>query len=98
MIRLTLPGPLRLLAKIEGEVELEVEAPVTQRRILEELERRYPPLLGTLRDPRSGKRRDYIRFFAEGRDLSHASPDETLPDAVAQGREPYLVIGAIAGG
>lgn len=93
-----LPGPLRLLAKIDGEVELEVAAPVTQRRLLEELERRYPVLLGTVRDAQTGKRRDFIRFFAEGQDLSHKPPDDPLPESVAAGREPYLVVGAIAGG
>lgn len=98
MIRLTLPGPLRLLANLEGEVELEVGEPVTQRRVLAELERRYPALLGTLRDAQTGKRRDFIRFFAEGQDLSHQCPDDPLPPSVAAGREPYLVIGAIAGG
>lgn len=98
MIRLTLPGPLRLLAKIEGDIQLELEAPVTQRRLLDELERRYPPLLGTLREVRTGKRRDFIRFFAEGQDLSHQPPDDPLPESVVSGREPYLIIGAIAGG
>lgn len=98
MIRLTLPGPLRLLAKIEGDIELEVKAPVTQRRLLEELERRYPSLLGTLRNVQTARRRDFIRFFAEGQDLSHQSPDDPLPESVVSGREPYLIIGAIAGG
>ena len=98
MIRLTLPGPLRVLARIEGEIELEVAAPVTQRRLLDELERRFPPLLGTLRDALTGKRRDFIRFFAENQDLSHISPDDLLPESVVSGREVYLVVGAIAGG
>lgn len=98
MIRVVIPGPLRLLAKIEGEVQLEVPAPVTQRTLLDQLERNYPALLGTLRDPKSGRRRDFIRFFAEGQDLSHQSPDDPLPESVVQGKEPYLVIGAIAGG
>ncbi|MBS2037133.1 MoaD/ThiS family protein [bacterium] len=98
MIQVKLPGPLRLLAQIDGEVWLEVSAPVTQRTLLDELERRYPPLLGTLRDAHSGKRRDFIRFFAEGQDLSHQSPDDPLPESVTRGQEPYLVVGAIAGG
>jgi len=98
MIQVVIPGPLRLLAKIEGEVELDVPAPVTQRTLLDQLERKYPALLGTLRDSKSGRRRDFIRFFAEGQDLSHQSPDDPLPESVVQGREPYLVIGAIAGG
>jgi len=98
VIRLTLPGPLRLLAKIEGEVELDVSTPVTRRRVLDELERRYPALLGTLRDAQTGRRRAFIRFFAEGRDLSHTPADDPLPESVAEGSEPYLVIGAIAGG
>jgi len=98
VIRLTLPGPLRLLARIEGEIELEVSTPVTQRSVLAELERRYPALLGTLRDAQTGQRRPFIRFFAEGKDLSHTSPDAPLPESVVTGREPYLVIGAIAGG
>ena len=98
MIRLTLPGPLRLLAKIEGEIELDVIPPLTQRRVLDELERRYPALLGTLRDARTGQRRAFIRFFADGRDLSHTPADQPLPESVAEGSEPYLVVGAIAGG
>jgi molybdopterin synthase sulfur carrier subunit len=98
LIKVKLPGPLRLLAKIDGDVQLEVAAPVTQRRLLDELERCYPPLLGTLRDAQSGKRRDFIRFFAEGQDLSHTAPDDLLPESVITGREPYLVVGAIAGG
>ncbi|MFN8607940.1 MAG: MoaD/ThiS family protein [Vulcanimicrobiota bacterium] len=98
MIEVKLPGPLRLLANIEEEIKLKVSAPLTQRRLLDELERRYPSLVGTLRQAGSGKRREFIRFFAEGRDLSHDSPDSPLPPSVAEGREPYLIIGAIAGG
>lgn len=95
---MVLPGPLRLLAKIEGEVQLELSPPVTQRTVLDLLEQRYPALTGTLRDPQSGRRRDFIRFFAEGQDLSHNSPDDPLPNSVAEGKEAYLVVGAIAGG
>jgi len=98
VIHLTLPGPPHLLAKIEGEVQLDIPAPITQRTVLDELEKRYPPLMGTLRDQRTGKRRDFIRFFAEGQDLSHKSLDDPLPESVAQGKEPFLVVGAIAGG
>lgn len=98
MIRVALPGPLRVLAKIDDEVELTVAAPVTQRRLIDQLEAVYPSLAGTLRDPRTGLRRPFIRFFAEGQDLSHRSPDELLPAAVVAGQERYLVVGAIAGG
>lgn len=98
MIRVTLPGPLRLLARIEGDIELEVAAPVTRQSVLQELERRYPSLLGTLRDAHTGKRRDFIRFFAEGQDLSHQPAEAPLPESVTVGREVYLILGAIAGG
>ena len=98
MIRVVLPAPLRTLAGIEGEVLLEVEAPATQRTLLDALEARHPALLGTTRDPFTKKRRAFLRFFACGKDLSDASPDAPLPDAVASGAEPYLVVGAIAGG
>ena len=98
MIRVALPAPLRTLAGIEGEVRLDVPAPVTQRAVLDALEAKHPALLGTTRDPFTKKRRAFLRFFACGRDLSDASPDDPLPDAVASGTEPYLVVGAIAGG
>ena len=98
MIHVVVPGPLRLLAKIEGEIQLDLLPPVTQRTILDELERQYPALLGTIRDAKSGRRRDFIRFFAESQDLSHKSPDDPLPESVVQGKEPFLVVGAIAGG
>lgn len=98
MIELILPAPLRRLAHIEGSVILEVEGPATQRTLLDGLEARYPALLGTIRDRDSGQRRAYVRFFACNTDLSDASPDDALPDAVVEGREPFLVVGALAGG
>jgi sulfur-carrier protein len=98
MIRVVLPPHLRTLAKVDGEVELEVAAPVTQRSVLDALEQRYPVLRGTMRDHTTQLRRPLVRFFACGEDLSHESPDAALPAAVAKGSEPFLVIGAIAGG
>ena len=98
MIRVILPAHLRILAKVEGEVQLEVEGPVTQRSVLDALEARYPALCGTLRDHVTEQRRPFVRFFACEEDLSHDSPDAPLPDAVAAGTEPFLVVGAIAGG
>jgi sulfur-carrier protein len=98
MIRVELPQHLRTLAKISGEVHLDVEGPVTQRSVLDALEARYPMLLGTIRDHVTQKRRPFVRFFACGEDLSHESPDAALPDAVAKGTEPFLLVGAIAGG
>lgn len=98
MIRVVLPYHLRTLAQVEGEVELEVQGPVTQESVLDALEARYPMLCGTIRDPVTRKRRPFIRFFACEQDLSHESPDTPLPDAVASGAEPFFVIGAIAGG
>ena len=98
MIRVVLPGHLRTLAKVPGEVELQVDGPVTQRTLLDALEARYPMLGGTLRDYVTGQRRPFVRFFACEEDLSHESPDAPLPDAVANGTEPFLVVGAIAGG
>jgi molybdopterin converting factor small subunit len=98
MIRVVLPAHLRTLAKITGEVQLEVQGPVTQRTVLDALEARYPMLGGTLRDYVTGQRRPFVRFFACEEDLSHESPDTPLPDAVASGTEPFLVVGAIAGG
>jgi sulfur-carrier protein len=98
MIRVYLPGHLRTLARIDGEVQLEVEGTVTQRSVLDTLEQRYPMLKGTIRDHVTGKRRSFLRFFACQEDLSHASPDAPLPDAVVSGAEPFLVVGAIAGG
>jgi hypothetical protein len=98
MIRIVLPAHLRTLAKISGEVELEVNGPVTQRSVLDALEARYPMLQGTIRDHVTQQRRAFVRFFACQEDLSHESPDEVLPDAVVSGAEPFLVVGAIAGG
>jgi molybdopterin converting factor small subunit len=98
MIRVVLPAPLRRLARVDGEVMLMVEAPVTQRAVLDALEARYPVLRGTIRDHGTHQRRAFLRFFACEQDLSHESPDAPLPDPVATGAEPFLVIGAIAGG
>jgi len=98
MIRVELPTHLRRLAGIEGEVQLEVAGPVTQRSVLDALEARYPMLRGTIRDHGSLKRRPMVRFFACEEDLSHEPPDTSLPAAVASGAEPFLIIGAIAGG
>ena len=98
MIRVVLPQHLRTLARVEGEVTLEVEGVVTQRSVLDALEARYPMLCGTMRDHVTQKRRPFIRFFACEEDLSHESPDAPLPEAVATGAEPFLVVGAIAGG
>src|SRR5262245_28508275 len=98
MIRVVLPAHLRTLARVHGEVTLEVAGPVTQRAILDELEARYPMLRGTVRDHVTLKRRAFVRFFACEQDLSHESPDATLPEAVANGVEPFLIVGAMAGG
>ena len=98
MIRVVLPTHLRTLAHLDGEVTLEIEGAVTQRSVLDALEARYPVLCGTIRDHVTLKRRAFIRFFACEEDLSHESPDAPLPEAVANGTEPFLVVGAIAGG
>ena len=98
MIRVVLPFHLRNLARVDGEVELEVNGPVTQRSVLDALEARYPMLCGTIRDHVTQQRRAFVRFFACEEDVSHESPDAPLPEAVASGAEPFLVIGAIAGG
>jgi sulfur-carrier protein len=98
MIRVVLPAHLRTLANIDGEVHLDVAGPVTQRSVLDALEARYPMLRGTIRGHDGGPRRAFIRFFACELDLSHEMPDDPLPDAVATGIEPYLVVGAMAGG
>jgi sulfur-carrier protein len=98
MIRLILPAHLRSLARLEGEVRLDIDCPATQRAILDALETRYPMLRGTLRDQLTGQRRPFVRFFACEQDISHEPPDAPLPAAVADGTEPFLVVGAIAGG
>ena len=98
MIRVELPAHLRTLAGVQGEVQLEVPGQVTQRAILDALEARYPMLRGTIRDHDTRQRRPFLRFFACAQDFSHESPDAPLPDAVASGREAFMVIGAIAGG
>jgi len=98
VIRVVLPAHLRALAHVAGEVELDVAGQVTQCSVLDALEARYPVLRGTIRDHRSGKRRAFVRFFACQQDLSHEPPDAPLPDAVATSAEPYLIVGAMAGG
>ena len=98
MIRVVLPTHLRTLACVDGEVELAVAGQATQRSVLDALENRYPMLRGTIRDHDSGRRRAFVRFFACEQDLSHEQPDAPLPEAVATGAEPYLIVGAMAGG
>ena len=98
MIRIILPFHLRTLAHVGSEIELEVEAPITQRSVLDALEAQYPMLRGTIRGHGSLQRRAFLRFFACEEDLSHEPPDAPLPEAVASGKEPFIVIGAIAGG
>ena len=98
VIRVALPAHLRTLARVDGEVELQVSGRVTQGAVLDALEARYPMLRGTIRDHRNGKRRAFVRFFACQQDLSHEPPQAPLPHAVASGAEPYLIVGAMAGG
>jgi molybdopterin synthase sulfur carrier subunit len=98
MIRVVLPAHLRKLARVDGEVHLDVEGPVTQRSVLDSLETRYPMLRGTIRDHVTQRRRPLVRFFACGEDLSHELPDTPLPGTVATGAEPFLIMGAMAGG
>ena len=98
MIRVVLPQHLRTLAKLGGELRLEVAAPVTQRSVLDALEALHPELRGTIRDHVTQRRRAFVRFFACGKDWSHEAPDAPLPDAVAAGAEPFVVLGALAGG
>ena len=98
MVRIILPQHLRTLAHVTGEVTLDVTVPVTQRAVLDSLEARYPMLRGTIRDHVTLKRRPFIRFFACEQDLSHESADVPLPDTVASGTEPLLIVGAMAGG
>jgi sulfur-carrier protein len=98
MIRVELPAHLRTLAKVDGEVLVEIEGQATQRTVLDALEANYPVLRGTIRDHETDRRRPFLRFFACEQDLSHELPDTPLPDAVATGAEPFLVVGAMAGG
>jgi hypothetical protein len=98
VIRVVLPLHLRRLAQVDGELRLDVEGPATQRALLDALEARHPTLRGTIRDHGTRRRRAYVRFFACGRDLSHEPADAPLPEAVASGAEPFVVLGALAGG
>ncbi|MEJ2084831.1 MAG: MoaD/ThiS family protein [Acidobacteriota bacterium] len=98
MIRVALPAHLRTLARVEGDVELDIEGPVTQRSILDAVEAAYPMLRGTIRNTQTGKRRDFLRFFACEEDFSLEPPDAPVPEAVAKGEEPFLIIAGIAGG
>ena len=98
MIRVVLPPHLRTLARVGGEVELQVNGPATQRVVLDALEARYPMLRGTIRDQSTGKRRNFVRFYACNEDLSHSPPDTPLPQRVLSGDEPFMVVGAMAGG
>jgi molybdopterin converting factor small subunit len=98
MIRVVLPAPLRRLAHVSGEVELNIAEPATQRAVLDALEARFPMLLGTTRDHVTKKRRAYVRFFACGEDLSNEAPDAPLPEPVVRGTEPFLIVGAMSGG
>ena len=98
MVRIELPAHLRTLARVGAEVSIDVPTPVTQRAVLDALEATYPVLRGTVRDHVTHKRRPFVRFFACGEDLSHISPDTPLPDPIATGAEPFLIIGAVAGG
>jgi hypothetical protein len=98
MVRVVLPQHLRTLARVDGEVTLDISGPVTQRTVLDALESRYPMLRGTIRDHTGNKRRAFVRFFACEQDLSHESPDAPLPDVVVSGVEPLLIVGAMAGG
>ena len=98
MIRVVLPAHLRTLARLDGEVKLEIEGPITQRSVLDALESSYPMLRGTIRDQVTHQRRPFVRFFACQQDWSHEPPDAPLPDSVAKGVEPFLIVGAMAGG
>lgn len=98
MTRIKLPHHLRTLAGVGAEVEIAVEGPTTQRAVLDALEAAHPMLVGTIRERSTGERRPFIRFFACGEDLSNADPDDLLPEAVVEGTEPYLIVGAMAGG
>lgn len=98
MIRVVLPFHLRNLAKVGKEVQLELDGPITRQAILDKLEELYPVLRGTVRDHQTQKRRDFIRFFADGQDWSHEAPDKPLPESIVNGTEPFRIIGAMAGG
>jgi molybdopterin synthase sulfur carrier subunit len=98
MIRVWLPAHLRTLARVDGEVTLEVDGPITQRVVLDALEERYPMLRGAIRDRQTLRRRPFVRFFACEQDLSHEPPDAPLPESVTSGAEPFLIVGAMAGG
>ncbi len=98
MIRVVLPAHLRKLAQVIGEVQVDVQGPATQRTVVDALEARFPTLRGTIRDQVTQKRRPFVRFFACGEDVSHEPPDAPLPDAVAKGTAPFLVVGAMSGG
>lgn len=98
MIRVTIPPPLRTLAQIDGELKLAIEGPATANKIIDAIEAEYPMLRGLIRDHNTQKRKPFVRFFACGEDLSHDSPDSPLPDTVVRGVEPFLIVGAIAGG
>ena len=98
MIQVAMPAHLRTLAGVSGDVTLEIEGEVTRRSVLDALEREYPMLRGTIREHVSGERRPFLRFFACGEDITHNSPDDPLPEEIASGKEPFYVIGAIAGG
>lgn len=98
MIRVILPHHLRKLARVGAEVQLEIDGPVTQRTVLDALEAEYPMLCGTIREHGTGKRRPLLRFFACESDVSHEAPDAPLPDAIAAGTEPFLIVGSVAGG
>jgi len=98
VIRVALPAHLRTIAKVDGEVRLDVATPVSQRSVLNALEASYPALRGTIRDQSTHRRRAFVRFFACEEDLSHQEPDDPLPDAVASGAEPFLIVAAMAGG
>jgi len=98
MIRVVLPSHLRTLAHVDGEVTLDIQGPITQRSVLDALETRYPMLRGTIRDHVTLQRRPFLRFFACEEDFSHQPPDSLLPEAIVSGKEPFMIIGAIAGG
>ena len=98
MIRVVLPAHLKNLAKVAGEVQIDLTGPTTQRHLLDAIEQRFPMLMGTIRDRQSGTRRAFVRFYACEEDLSHEEPDAPLPERVADGAEPFMIVGAMAGG